>query len=608
MSRSRQLKSVLRRVLIHDERGIALVMALGIMIVCTIMVTTIVMYTSAGQRTSFFSKSRLTAFDAADAGMNNAYAVLNLPTNNSLQPSILPPCHTANPDTTTPGLTNPTWFASSTNLTSQATWNTNVYGSATAYWCGDFDKFGAQWFLRSVGSIRNPIGKSGSTTTRMLTSKVTIQPTLTQPKNNPVWDYLYAGHTGSACDQTLNNNISGSSRMYVAGNLCLSPNVNLAQSMVIVRGNLDLSNNASVGANTSLSTRVETYVGNNCRYGSSSPPWVTCTGNQDVNHIFSKLANGTTTEVNHVAPVVAPPAADFATWYQNGIPGPSQGCAIASGAVPTFDTNYPNRDNNVPTVFDLTPSTSYTCRVGRGGSTTLGSAITASQTTIPAASASGFPASGTYRVRIDDEDMTVTGGQGTTTWTVTRGVNGTTAAAHVSGQTVSQDDAGTSGEISWNATTKTLTVTGTIYIDGSAKVSNGALNTYNGQATLYLSGTFYANGSLCAAVSGSACNFTGWTPDKEFLMIVANGNGGQVTPGDSIQIANNFSYEGGLYATNAVEFGNNVNVDGPIVGSQILLSNNLTTNAFPFITTVPVGMPSNDDVYAQPNPPQSFSG
>jgi len=91
-------------------------------------------------------------------------------------------------------------------------------------------------------------------------------------------------------------------------------------------------------------------------------------------------------------------------------------------------------------------------------------------------------------------------------------------------------------------------------------------------------------------------------------MIVANGNGGQVNPGDGIQIVNNFSYQGGLYAINAVEFGNNVNVDGPIVGSQIVLSNNLTTNAFPFITTVPVGMPANKDVYAQPNPPQSFSG
>ena len=91
-------------------------------------------------------------------------------------------------------------------------------------------------------------------------------------------------------------------------------------------------------------------------------------------------------------------------------------------------------------------------------------------------------------------------------------------------------------------------------------------------------------------------------------MVVANGSGGQVNPGDSIEMENNWSWQGGLYGTNAVEFGNNDNVDGPIVGSQILLSNNLTTNAFPLINVVPIGMPSNQAVYAQPNPPQNFSG
>ena len=143
---------------------------------------------------------------------------------------------------------------------------------------------------------------------------------------------------------------------------------------------------------------------------------------------------------------------------------------------------------------------------------------------------------------------------------------------------------------------------------GSAKISNGALNQYDGQATLYLSGTFRATGSLCASISGSDCDFATWNPNADMFMVVANGNGGQVNTGDSIQIDNNYSFQGGVYGTNAVEFGNNVKVDGPIVGSQILLSNNLTTNAFPTISVVPVGMPSNKDVYAQPNPPQGFTG
>src|SRR5215475_5966496 len=63
-------------------------------------------------------------------------------------------------------------------------------------------------------------------------------------------------------------------------------------------------------------------------------------------------------------------------------------------------------------------------------------ATTAGQTTIPVASAAGFPASGSYFVRIGSEVLQVTGGQGTTTWTVLRGQLGTTAASHASGSVV----------------------------------------------------------------------------------------------------------------------------------------------------------------------------
>jgi hypothetical protein len=204
--------------------------------------------------------------------------------------------------------------------------------------------------------------------------------------------------------------------------------------------------------------------------------------------------------------------------------------------------------------------------------------------------------------------MTVTAGFGTTTWTVTRGVNSTTAASHVVNQSIFWDNADTGGELAWNAATKTLTAKGTIFIDGSAKVANGALNMYNGQAAIYLSGTFYLDGMLCGGASGASCNFANWNPNTEMLMIVANGTGGQVPSADSINLINNSQFEGGLFGTGKVEFGNNSFSDGPVMGSEIILANNVTTNAFPTITTVPVGMPANPTVYAQPNPPQMFAG
>jgi len=555
----------------------ALVMAVGMLAVLTISGTTIVAYTTSNSRNGSLSKENELAFSLSEAGLNNAMAVLANPANDSLEQSTLP--------------------------STEATASSAAYEGGTAKWYGTLDLTNNLWTVTAIGLYKNPTG-SGAQVRRQLTAKVPVTPVYAASLDNPIWNYLYAGRTGNTCDQTLNNNISGTSRMYIAGNLCLSPNVQLAQSKVIVGGNLDVANNAAVGANTNMSTRVETYVGGDCRYGVGS--WAACSGDQDAKHVYSKLADGSTIGVNHTVTPVDPPTADYAQWYEHAIPGPSQPCTTSSGPTPTFDGNYPARDNNAP-LFDLTPASSYICRVGPGASTTLSSAINATQTSVTVASATGFPTS-QFKIRVDDEVMTVTGGYGTTMWTVTRGASGTTAASHVVSQTVLWDDATPSGELSWNSTTKTLTVKGTIFIDGSAKISNSGLNTYNGQATLYLSGTFRATGSLCASVSGFGCNVAGWTPNSEMLTIVANGNGGQVNPGDSVQIDNNFWYQGAIFGTNAIEFGNNVNVDGPIVGSQIILSNNLTTNSFPVIDSVPVGMPSNRKVYAQTHPPELFAG
>ncbi|HZT06955.1 MAG TPA: hypothetical protein VFC51_07975 [Chloroflexota bacterium] len=69
-------------------------------------------------------------------------------------------------------------------------------------------------------------------------------------------------------------------------------------------------------------------------------------------------------------------------------------------------------------------------------STTLVGAIDGGATSITVASASGFPPAAQFRIVIDTEIMLVTAGAGTTTWTVVRGAEGTTAAAHEDGSSV----------------------------------------------------------------------------------------------------------------------------------------------------------------------------
>jgi FtsP/CotA-like multicopper oxidase with cupredoxin domain len=69
--------------------------------------------------------------------------------------------------------------------------------------------------------------------------------------------------------------------------------------------------------------------------------------------------------------------------------------------------------------------------------TTRPTSTTAGQGSITVASAAGFPTTGNYFIRIDNEVLQVTGGQGTTTWTVSRGQLGSMAAGHLSGATIS---------------------------------------------------------------------------------------------------------------------------------------------------------------------------
>jgi len=63
--------------------------------------------------------------------------------------------------------------------------------------------------------------------------------------------------------------------------------------------------------------------------------------------------------------------------------------------------------------------------------TTTAEALDASELGVDVADFLGFPATAPYTVRVDSEWMRVTAGAGTTTWTVTRGYAGTTAATHL---------------------------------------------------------------------------------------------------------------------------------------------------------------------------------
>ena len=513
------IERILRRV--ASERGIALPIALATLTCLAITATTVLTFSSANSRNSDRDKRGQLAFALAEAGMNNSLAVLNNVSNNALKQSILPSSSGA-----------------------QATWNQSTYEGGTVSWCGTLDVAQSAWNLTSTGTVSNVTGGTKAIT-RTISSYVPVTPVVNQNNNNPAWNYIMSTATGSECDQTIYQSITVESAMFVHGSLCLENNANLRIGPVIVKGTIKLSNNGTIGQS---SNRIEVAAGGinrdadanleYCVQGGTAWSNSTAEACNDTDQIFSKLSDGTT-GVNTSPPTIAKPAAEWDNWYQDAMPGPSVPCnsanGTASGTVPTFDNNT-TRDNSVATVFNLTPASSYTCRVG--------------------------PASNPI------------------------------------------------GELSWNASTKVLTIAGVIFIDGSATANNGALNTYNGQGTLYLSGTFLMgnNTKICGSTSGSDCNFSGWNPNTELFSIITYSHGGQVPTNYGIQLTNGAEIQGALFSTYGVWLDQNAKTDGPILGSTILISQNFAGDDFGTIVTVPPGMPGNPEVYAQPNAPQRFSG
>jgi hypothetical protein len=170
------------------------------------------------------------------------------------------------------------------------------------------------------------------------------------------------------------------------------------------------------------------------------------------------------------------------------------------------------------------------------------------------------------------------------------------------------------GVLSWKFSTKTLTISGTIFIDGSMIANNGVQNQYNGQGTIYLSGTFRMTSGteLCGAVSGSNCDFTGWNPNTELIGIVANASGGQNPATVGIHLFDS-QYQGALYATNKIRLEGITRTDGPMIGQEVELGYNCSTNSavsngFPLVTTVPIGLPGAPNAHSSPGAPTGYSG
>lgn len=501
------------RARLASERGLALPLALLVMTVIGVMVVGVIEFSSSSGRTANIAKGRMSAETLAEAGLANAFSVLNNDQNDPTSPTLLG-CN-----------------AGGTSCTPVV----STYTGGTATWSGWLDSSGgtSRWRITSIGQVVNPTGASALRMT--LTAQVPLVAGSGTP-NASVWNYVYSTRApGSGCEVELNgNNIVVSMPIYVTGDLCFNSN----NAVIDERGEgqnpppqaIDVrvggravfeASNTSIGLSSDKVTSASVAGGCTTTSGGTGTPCNTASWNT------TRYFVDTTTTFE----VLDPPVADFAANFAAASPGPNNDCMTASNPTnlpaSTFDTDGV-QDGNDGT-FNLTPGTSYQCKTYSGGSQV--------------------------------------------------------------------------GELSWNASTRVLTVMGTIFIDKNITAGSTSA-TYQGSASLYVGGkfTFTTNNTqLCANPS---CNFTTWNPNSEMLLVIANGASGD--PDAMLFNGNNGKFQGGIFCNpdDRVSFnGNNIEIQGPIICGTFLFQNNTLLKPLPSITQLPLGAPVDPNVSVGPGTP-----
>ena len=384
---------------------------------------------------------------------------------------------------------------------------------------------------------------------KTIRATIPVVPTTTQPLNNPSWNYIFARNVGTGV-------------AFSGCDMTLQQTVEV-RSPLYVMGNLCLQNKSKVMSGPlvvkgSLDLQQSfNQVGAAGANISEAHIGMGCRYQSQASHNPCVYGAGGTTPVRDnvwatildaTPPTVTAPTVNWNDWYLNASPGPYYPCAAPLAG------EAPNPtfafDNPVGVVSD----------------------------------------SDTQKLTYKNDNQ---------------GVVNLTPSSSYHCKTVG-------GELSWDYTNKILTLTGTIFIDGSAKVDVGGTVRYKGQATIYTSGSVLVkNTKLCAYTSGSTCVLANWVSTTDLLGFVVNGNGSvpadnQVPAGTGAQFVSAY-FQGAVYATNAIDIDTTSLVDGPLDGSTVKLgqSSNSTFSGFTF---VPVGMPGNPTVYALAQLPQLTGG
>jgi hypothetical protein len=313
---------------LRAEGGLALPIAMAIMIVLAVALVAVIGFTSAGARDSDRSQAETKVFAAAEAGVNEAISILGAAPNPTV-PTLLP-----------------------------GSMPINVEGATVTY-SGTYVQ--PVWTITATARVPNPADANAGDIVRTLNQKVTVQP-LVPGATAPEWDRLFHNRT----DVCLTiNTVTVPASVTSRGDLCLvgTGKITGSRSKVEVGDEVTLASpNASIGASGSPISRAE--VVDTCKFGSQAAH----TPCSPADRVWANTY--TTTPPNLTKPTV-----DMAYWYQHAKPGPKHGCT--TGSFPggfdndtTWNSSLPDYGNDNEDIDQLTPtSISYSCKVVENGQT-----------------------------------------------------------------------------------------------------------------------------------------------------------------------------------------------------------------------------------------------
>jgi Tfp pilus assembly protein PilX len=508
------------------EEGIALLMALGIMLVLAISVTATISYTSSSVRSARLSASDLQSSQYAESGLNVAYSIVanqNAVSGGNPTAANLLGCNGVTGATDTNGPSDCSVPASkvvcfTAGCTARSAGSATVFGYFSGANPGTYsgiDVPASTWLFVSTGYAPNPNTGSLDARTAMGTVKITA---LSNGAVASTWNHMFitAPLVTNQCSVEFGGNGELiTDPLYVIGNLCLTgQNVAIQEATggqpidLQVGGKLVLSGSGTkVGTSSTIPITSGVVVGG-CTTVSVAAGALPCTATS-----YQYWVKTADTFVQNDAPERT--STQISADYAGFDPGPKNACALGGLPSTTFDND--GLQNGLNGSFELTPASSYTCVSQHGASV---------------------------------------------------------------------------GQLSWNSTTKALTINGSVFLDGNVTISQAA--TYTGTAVIEANGTITINGNATTICAESPCDFTKWqgtSGNNSMLTLVALASGTT-----SIKFSNNSqTFQGSLWCqpSSALTFvKNGVTVEGPIsCGKFDSTFNNASFKPLPVIKNMPAGAP-----------------